>query len=118
MSCTRPNRDGEVECEEHNGDQEASSRTKLLTIRPGTLDRLLRSVRKKHGWRGLSETRSGEYLSNRIPVKISHEDDTEPGFIQADTVAHCGGSLDGDFVWSLTFTDCGRPEAVIRGGMR
>ncbi len=23
----------------------------------------------------------------------------------ADTVAHCGSSLEGDFVWSLTFTD-------------
>ena len=25
--------------------------------------------------------------------------------MQADTVAHCDGSLAGDFVWSLTFTD-------------
>ncbi|MCL2218698.1 MAG: hypothetical protein FWC23_02225 [Chitinispirillia bacterium] len=25
--------------------------------------------------------------------------------LQADTVAHCGSSLAGDFVWSLTMTD-------------
>ena len=25
--------------------------------------------------------------------------------LEADTVAHCGGSLDGNFVWSLTLTD-------------
>lgn len=25
--------------------------------------------------------------------------------MEADTVAHCGTSLSGDFVWSLTLTD-------------
>ena len=28
-----------------------------------------------------------------------------PGWFEADTVAHCGNSLAGDFIWSLTFTD-------------
>jgi len=28
-----------------------------------------------------------------------------PWFMEADTVAHCGNSLAGDFVWSLTLTD-------------
>ncbi len=28
-----------------------------------------------------------------------------PGYLEADTVAHCGNSMEGDFVWSLTFTD-------------
>lgn len=32
-------------------------------------------------------------------------DVTQPGFMEADTVAHCGDSLAGDFVWSLTMTD-------------
>lgn len=30
---------------------------------------------------------------------------THCGFLEADTVAHCGNSLSGDFVWSLTMTD-------------
>lgn len=84
---------------------EATCRERLLAIRPRTLDRLLRHARKKHGSRGLSGTRHGDYLKNTIPIKISHEDVTQPGFIQADTVAHCGNSMDGEFVWSLTFTD-------------
>jgi hypothetical protein len=29
----------------------------------------------------------------------------EPGYVEADSVAHCGRSLAGDFVWSLTFRD-------------
>lgn len=28
-----------------------------------------------------------------------------PGSLQADTVAHCGTSLSGQFVWTLTVTD-------------
>ena len=28
-----------------------------------------------------------------------------PGWLEADTVAHCGESMSGDFVWSLTMTD-------------
>lgn len=40
-----------------------------------------------------------------IPIQAGVWDVTQPGFIQADTVAHCGDSLAGDFVWSLTMTD-------------
>jgi hypothetical protein len=91
--------------EKRHGDLEESARKKLLNAKPRTLDRVLRATRKKHGSRGLSGTRHGNYLKNSIPIKISHADVNEPGYIQADTVAHCGGSLEGDFVWSLTFTD-------------
>jgi len=91
--------------EKRHGDLDESSREKLLNITSRTLDRVLHPVRKKHGSRGLSGTRHGNYLKSSIPIKISHADVTEPGFMQADTVAHCDGSLAGDFVWSLTFTD-------------
>jgi hypothetical protein len=30
---------------------------------------------------------------------------TRPGYLEADSVAHCGGSMAGDFIWSLTYTD-------------
>ena len=30
---------------------------------------------------------------------------TRPGYLEADSVAHCGASLAGDFLWSLTYTD-------------
>lgn len=91
--------------EKEHGELEADTKEKVLNIRPRTLDRTLRKVKKKHGWRGLSGTRRGTYLKGHIPIKISHKDVVMPGYMQADTVAHCGGSLEGDFVWSLTFTD-------------
>jgi transposase InsO family protein len=91
--------------EKRYGHLEESVRQKVLNAKARTLDRVLRPVRKKYGSRGLSGTRPGNYLKNSIPIKISHSDVNEPGYMQADTVAHCGGSLEGDFAWSLTFTD-------------
>lgn len=88
-----------------HGDLDESCKEKLLAVKARTLDRLLHHVREKHGTRGLSGTKSGSYLKHSIPIKISHFDVKEPGFMQADTVAHCGESLEGQFVWSLTFTD-------------
>ena len=78
---------------------------KLHQISPRSIDRLLKPVRKRYGSRGLSGTRPGTMLKNQIPIKTSHWDVSRPGFVEADTVAHCGNSLEGNFVWSLTFTD-------------
>jgi hypothetical protein len=92
--------------EKRHGDLDAEDRQKLETIRPRTLDRMLLVARRRYGHRGLSGTRHGEeLLKSQIPIKISHGDVDQPGFIQADTVAHGGDSTEGEFVWSLTFTD-------------
>jgi hypothetical protein len=44
-------------------------------------------------------------LRNQIPIRSGTWDISKPGFVEADTVAHCGTSLAGDFVWSLILTD-------------
>ena len=80
-------------------------RHKLLTVSAATLDRLLSPVRAQAGKRGLSGTKPGTLLKNQIPLQGEAWDVSVPGFIEADTVAHCGNSLAGDFVWSLTMTD-------------
>jgi hypothetical protein len=80
-------------------------RKNLLRISKNSIDRLLKPTRQRYGVRGRSGTCPSTILRNQIPVKIQHWDITEPGFMQADTVAHCGSSMEGDFVWSLTFTD-------------
>lgn len=80
-------------------------RKNLLKISARTLDRLMKPVRKKYGNRGKCGTRPGGLLKNQIPIKTDHADVNKPGVMEADTVAHCGNSLDGSFVWSLTLTD-------------
>lgn len=77
----------------------------LLTIRAATLDRLLKPLRAKHGKKGLGGTQSGTLRRNQISIRTDHWDITQPGFMEADTVAHGGNSLAGDFIWSLTLTD-------------
>lgn len=76
----------------------------LLSISAATLDRLLKPLRVSHP-KGLSGTRPGSLLKHQIPIRTHVWDETLPGFVEADTVAHCGKSLAGDFVWSLTMTD-------------
>lgn len=81
-----------------------SLRLMLTGISPASIDRLLKPVRVQHP-RGLSGTRPGTLLKHQIPIRAMHWDITLPGFMEADTVAHCGNSLAGDFVWSLSLTD-------------
>lgn len=90
--------------EETFGALEQSIREQLLTISAATLDRLLKPVRAKNP-KGLTGTKPGTLLKNQIPIRTHFWDETLPGFVEADTVAHCGNSLEGNFVWTLTMTD-------------
>jgi len=79
-------------------------RDDLLNISAATLDRLLKPLRAGHP-KGLTGTKPGSLLKTQIPIRTHHWDETLPGFLEADTVAHCGHSLAGDFTWSLVLTD-------------
>ena len=83
----------------------AEVQDKLLSISAATIDRVLKPVSVKQGRKGLGGTKPGSLLKNQIPIRTHHWDISEPGFMEADTVAHCGNSLAGDFIWSLTMTD-------------
>jgi len=83
---------------------EQATREKLLEVSSATIDRLLKPHRVLHK-KGRCTTKPGTLLKNQIPVKTEHWDVSLPGFFEADTVAHCGNSMAGDFVHSLTFTD-------------
>jgi hypothetical protein len=82
----------------------ARQRQLLGSISAASLDRLLAPCRARGG-RGLSGTRPGNLLRQQIPIQGEVWDEKRPGFLEADSVAHCGGSLAGSFVWSLTYTD-------------
>jgi hypothetical protein len=78
---------------------------KLLGISPAQIDRLLRPVRVQHPKKGLSATRPGTLLRHAVPTRCGPPDTTRPGSVEADTVAHCDDSTEGDYVNSLTFTE-------------
>ncbi len=80
-------------------------REKLLRISPATADRLLADVRHA-GRRGSGTTRSGALLKHQIPVRTFADwDDLKTGFVEADLVAHCGTSVHGVYLNTLTLTD-------------
>jgi hypothetical protein len=80
-------------------------RHKLLAVSATTIDRLLKPTRLQHRRHGLSGTKPGSLLKHQIPIRTDNDDVEQPGYLEADAVAHCGNSLAGDFIWSLTFTD-------------
>lgn len=77
----------------------------LQQISPATIDRLLAEA--KAAPRGLCATRPGTLLREQIPIAGEVWDESRPGFLEVDSVAHCGGRLAGDFIWSLTYTCLG-----------
>lgn len=78
---------------------------KLRSISPATIDRILQLERLKHRGKGHSTTKPGLILKTQIPIKTNQWDETKPGFLEADTVAHCGSSMAGTFVYSLDTVD-------------
>lgn len=78
--------------------------TQLLAMSEATIDRLLLPTRNQFPKR-LCGTKPGSLLKKHIPIKTDQWDEKQPGFVEADLVAHCGTTLLGDFIWSLTLTD-------------
>jgi len=78
----------------------------LLEISPATIDRLLGPARKAIGIKGRSTTKPGTLLKQQIAVKTFAEwDNTRPGFLQVDLVAHCGISTGGEYINTLNMVD-------------
>jgi len=77
----------------------------LLRISPPTIDRLLKPIRIHYTKRGRSTTKPGTLLRKKIPIKTNQCDESHPGFLEADTVAHCGESTSGMYVNTVDFVD-------------
>ena len=80
------------------------TKEQLLRISSASIDRVLSPFKVTLG-KGKSGTKPGSLLKTQIPILTEQWDNTIPGYVEADTVAHCGDSLEGNFIWSLTLTD-------------
>jgi len=77
----------------------------LRKISHATIDRILKPIRIKYTKRGRSTTKPGTLLRKTIPIKTNQWDETRPGFLEADTVAHCGDTTAGIYVNTVNFVD-------------
>jgi hypothetical protein len=77
----------------------------LISMSSSTIDRYLKDYKKQFARRKRTGTRRSKTFQNVIPIKNFDHFASKPGYIQADTVAHCGNSLSGVFIWTMTVTD-------------
>jgi hypothetical protein len=77
----------------------------LLRISPASIDRILNPVRAKYTKYGRATTKPGTLLRKHIPVKTNQWDESRPGFLEADTVAHCGSSTEGMYANTIDCVD-------------
>lgn len=81
-------------------------REKILKCSARQLDRLTAPHRLGNTGRlGRSHGRTSHRLKTAIPVRCGPWEVDRPGWFEADTVSHGGGSSSGEFLWSLTLTD-------------
>lgn len=82
------------------------TRAKLLAISPATVDRLLADVRRaKKGNASVKESRSS-LLKQQVSIRtFSDWENVQPGYMEADLVAHCGTDISGSYLHTLTMTD-------------
>jgi len=91
--------------EKRNGKLEEGLRAKVLAVSPAQIDRLLSTCRAEDGRRRAVPSRSDAAIRAEVPVRAECWSVEEPGWLEADTVAHCGGSMAESFIWTLTVTD-------------
>ncbi|MGO8930022.1 MAG: hypothetical protein ACLQU3_24405 [Limisphaerales bacterium] len=88
----------------HYGPLLPTQKKLLGSISAATLDRMLAQSKARVSG-GLSGTRPGTLLRRQVPIQGGVWDERRLGFLEADSVVHCGSSLAGSFIWSLTYTD-------------
>jgi hypothetical protein len=89
--------------EEYEKSVPARIKEPLLQASARTLDRLLQPLRAQR--RRPHLTRPGSLLRQQIPIRGSLWEEGQAGWLEVDTVALCGGSVAGDFIWMVDAVD-------------
>ena len=83
----------------------AETKRLLLQMSSATIDRCLGPAHFEHP-HGLATTKPGSLLKKAIPVRtFTPWDEDQPGFLEIDLVAHCGGTTEGQYLFTLTCVD-------------
>ena len=77
----------------------------LNAMSAATVDRYLKPARDRMRIKGISTTKPSPLLRNSLSIRTCADEAPDaPGVIEADTVAHCGPTLIGEFARTLTMT--------------
>src|SRR5437879_3482348 len=100
----------------------------MKAISPATIDRHLADVKCRLRRRTYGTTKPGTLIKHMIPIQTQAWDVRKPGYLETDTVAHCGTTTEGLYVSTLDTTDfdttwserraiLGKGEKVVVGAM-
>jgi hypothetical protein len=98
--------------EQHERRLPGEVRDKLLAASGRTLDRLLEPLRGQGAGRSL--TRPGTLLRHQIPIRGSVWEEGKAGWLEVDTVALCGGTTAGEYVWMVDGVDYATTWVEVR----
>jgi hypothetical protein len=85
---------------------ESELRNRVLAVSAATIDRLLAPIRETTVRRRKTRKGAKSHVKKKVKIRTFADwNDPEPGFFEADFVAHCGGSMAGRFIHTFTMTD-------------
>lgn len=99
---------------EHLGGIHQTTRDSLLKMSPATIDRRLAGYKATACGHRIRPPRSENSIKAKVEIRAESWDVSEPGWTEMDTVAHCGGDMGGDFVWTLTGVDIATGWTEVR----
>ena len=82
-----------------------SMREEILRMSVSSIKRFLASARSQLRRKMNTGTRRTRKFVTKVPIRALGVTPTKLGHCEIDCVAHCGGSLAGEFAWTLTLTD-------------
>jgi len=95
---------------------------KLKAISSATIDRLLRADKVKWRYHRSKYPKKSPLIYKAIPLKLTDWDTARVGFIEMDLVFHCGSSVEGHHLHTLSITEIAsgwwEGEAVMGRGQR
>ena len=77
----------------------------LRKISLATVKRIVAREKRRSTVRLGGTTKPGSLLKRQITVRYGRWDETRPGWCETDTVAHCGETTAGTFIYSLNLVD-------------
>lgn len=78
---------------------------KLLKISMGSVKKILSKELRRSLIRIGGTTKPGSLLKHEIAIRYGRWEETDPGWFETDTVAHCGETVTGQFIYSLDLVD-------------
>jgi len=78
----------------------------ILQMSESSMDRQLKTERRKLSLKARSGTKPGTLLKSQIPIKMWTDwDHTKPGFLEIDSVHHNGGNPGGYYCYTVSLED-------------